>query len=71
MTKHSDPLDFASDLEERERVHARTLRRPELVRNGYCHHCEAELANPEAAFCDKDCSDGWEREQKRQRSGWR
>lgn len=52
---YADDIDFASELAQRERDYAATVRKPELTRTGKCKACEAPLEASQALFCDKDC----------------
>lgn len=63
---HADPLDFAAELEERERAHAATIRKPVLTHTQKCHACEALVA-AQALFCDDECRADWERVARSQR----
>ena len=62
----ADPVDIAQDHMEREAPHilAASKKPAGPVANGRCHFCDEDLADPDARFCDKDCLDGYEREQK-------
>lgn len=59
----SDQLDRASQLEEMERANCAQLRKPTLGRIGKCHSCK-EVIEPNGLFCDEECSETWEKEQK-------
>lgn len=64
----SDVLDFASELEEADRVKASAFRKPSPKLTGVCHSCEAEVPSF-AQFCGVPCRDDYERQEKRQRRG--
>ena len=69
-----DISDRATQREEFDR-HIAMLKHaayaPGLPVTGACHWCDA-LLPAGARFCDKDCLDGWQREQDAsQRGGWR
>lgn len=74
MNKISDPLDWASEIETREReaAVAAQIERGKLggiQEKGSCHNCEESLG--EGLFCDKDCREDFEyRENRRRVNGY-
>ena len=67
----TDIFDRASDAEERDRELAlKTQRaraeRDKLIPTGRCYFCEGDIPAGRL-FCDGDCRDDFEREQKRRR----
>jgi hypothetical protein len=64
----SDVLDFASELEEADRVKAAAFRKPSPALKGVCLVCAAEVPSF-AQFCGVPCRDDYERQEKRQRRG--
>ena len=62
----ADIVDVTNDREEVNLAHAvKASRKPTgPLPNGRCHFCD-EIVNDEQRFCDTDCRDGWEREQRR------
>jgi len=73
----ADEVDVANDSVERALEQAlRAVRStPVLPPKGTCYFCEEELEPVEEGgkavhkklFCDRDCADDWEREQKARR----
>jgi hypothetical protein len=61
----ADEIDQANELAELAlNVALRNLSAgPKLTPRGVCYYCEAEVA-PQQLFCDKDCADDYEKEQK-------
>jgi hypothetical protein len=64
----ADLTDKASDYEEQARDAAISVarvaaQRARLPSVGQCHHCGAEVG-PQARFCDAECRDGYEFEQR-------
>ena len=64
-----DIYDRASDAEERDRELAiktqkERAARDKLIPIGYCHFCNGEIPAGRL-FCNGDCRDDFEREQKR------
>ncbi len=59
----TDQVDQANELAERERTAMAQVRKPVLPRTGTCHAC-GEDVSPEALFCDADCRDLWELQQR-------
>lgn len=57
----SDVVDFAAELEERERVWAVTQRKAVPTRTGKCRACGAPLSLPQALDCDDDCREDYMR----------
>ena len=64
----ADEFDRASETEELMRASAlyqhSKLQQKVIVATGYCLYCEAPLEDGRR-WCDADCRDDWEREQKR------
>ena len=63
LNKLSDPLDFATELAERERAFlvAEQLKKTEniLAIKGYCYNCDEKL-EAGLRFCDEDCRDDYD-----------
>lgn len=69
--RFSDVLDFAAELEERERQVARFRLKAVMPRTGSCYACGAGVL-PQAYFCDASCQEDYEREEAaRRRAGTR
>lgn len=71
MERPSDILDTAADLTQREiesKLEEHRLRAAEssLKFNGFCYYCKHPLK--ESNFCDEDCRDDYEYEQKRKKA---
>lgn len=63
----ADEIDRANDQAERYLSVSRRLRLPEgPAPTGTCHHCDKPVAEGRR-WCDSDCRDGWQREQRRSR----
>lgn len=62
----TDIYDQATHQEEMMRdiaIAAARSVKPELLPNGHCFNCEAELLDNDVAagcFCDSDCRDDWQ-----------
>lgn len=62
-----DEFDRASEIEERDRMHARTIRKKSLTAVGACYNCGEDCVG---CFCGPDCSADYERrETARERNG--
>jgi len=60
----ADPLDRAAAESENMLSAALSVRKPTgPVANGECHFCFAPVADGHR-WCDADCRDSWEKEQK-------
>lgn len=58
----ADAIDQGCEREALDRAIALQLRRPEGPKPmGFCHWCEAELADAEGRWCDAQCRDDWQR----------
>jgi hypothetical protein len=66
VTQCADPLDFVSELEERERVACAAFRHPVPPRRTKCNGpgCEEPLL-PGTSFCGHDCRDAYEATERR------
>ena len=61
----ADEIDQANDQAERHLSVSMRLRMPAGPEaNGECHHCGSPVA-PGLRWCDRECRDGWQREQRR------
>lgn len=60
-----DPIDMASDHEQMERDSyiRRSMGKASLIAIGRCYFCDAGL-NANYRFCDEECRDGYEVEQR-------
>jgi len=58
----TDIFDQASEIEEMQRKHALTYRKPILSPIGKCYYC-LELVEENRIFCNSDCRDGYSLEQ--------
>ncbi len=64
----TDEIDRANDEAEKYLAQAARVKRPEgPPPTGRCHFCD-EIVDDNARWCDKDCRDGWERDQRRGRT---
>ena len=64
-----DEFDRASEIEQRDRDRALTVRKPTLKQVGLCHYCSSPIASS-LLFCGKDCADDWQRlDAAKQRNG--
>lgn len=73
----ADEVDMANDSVERALEHALKQIRsaPAMAPKGFCYFCEEPLEPAEEngelvhrrLFCDRDCADDWEREQRARR----
>ena len=69
MNDVQDLADQAEAAEQRHRDAALAVRQPTLLACGQCHYC-AEPLRAGMLFCDRECRDGFEAEQKaRRRNG--
>lgn len=65
----ADICDITDEVLEAEIAAARIENAAKLAANrlkpmGRCYYCDTELSNPNQIFCDKDCSEGHQLEQK-------
>lgn len=62
----SDPLDIASERAEMFRENAARQKKPAGPQaNGRCYYCDEELGDDHSRWCDADCRDAWQKEQRR------
>lgn len=62
----SDNLDVASEREELERTLAQTVRKPEgPAPTGKCLSCGHVFLNVKLRWCNADCRDAWEFDNRR------
>lgn len=59
----ADEIDRANDMAELNLAASLAVRRSALVPCGRCHYCDESL-RPNVLFCDKDCRDWFEQEQR-------
>lgn len=61
----ADIIDKANDLAEHlTDVAIKKRKKTGPPPKGRCHYCDEKLAEPQARFCDSECRDEWEREQR-------
>lgn len=61
-----DIVDKSQDAEDAFFRAALTAKRPEgPPPTGFCYYCGEPLTNRQRRFCDADCRDDYEREQRR------
>lgn len=62
----ADDADLTQERQEKmeDLLRRRDLGLPLVSATGVCLNCEAPLTG-ERRWCDSDCRDGWERQQKR------
>ena len=59
-----DDADMAEErMEQEAEFRRRAPKKPELPYKGQCYYCATDLPHPKK-FCDKECSEGFEFEQR-------
>lgn len=65
----ADDADRSQDrMEVEEALRRRFKPKEEIPPKGLCYYCDADVAHPKK-FCDSDCAEGWEFEQRMKRVG--
>jgi len=62
----ADDIDLAQEREaiERDNCIANNKKPNGPTPTGYCHYCDEVLKHADQRFCNADCRDGWDKEQR-------